>query len=220
MGRSHITSAGKFFMLSFLLVLFMTVNQRVVRADTVEFHGTTMGAFNSPPFSLHPTLFGLTHDSPSFPNLIATLDSGVPSLTLAGSSVNLGTFTLTGDPATYTGNTFFLQLNLGFLTPSFPLSIETTPIPSFTAALIGSVQNASDGSLLIDFDNTPAIFSVLMDGKLVGTFSIVVNDITIKPGETVNVVGTASQVPEPATLVMLATGLVGIGNAMRKRRKR
>ena len=216
---SLFTSAGKYFVVTLTLVFITGLHQGVARADTVEFHGTTLGAFNSPPFSSNPTLFGLTHNSPNFPNLVATLDSGIPNLTLAGSNVNLGSFTLTGDVATYTGNTFFLQLNLGFLTPPFVVSIDTTPIPSFTAALTGSVQSAVDGSVLIDFDNTPTIFSVLMDGNLIGTFSITVADITIRPGETVNVVGTASQVPEPATLVLLTAGLIGMGTAMRKRRK-
>ena len=214
-----VIAARKYFVFGFVLVLFTALNQGVARADTVEFHGSTLGAFNSPPFSSNPTLFGLSHNSPSFPNLIATLDSSIPNLTLAGPSVNLGSFTLTGAPANYSGNTFALQLTLSFLAPPFPVTVTSPTQPSFSAALSGSVQNAADGSVLIDFDNTPAIFSVFMDGNLIGTFSITVADVTIKPGETVNLVGTASEVPEPATIVMLGAGLAGMGTAIRKRRK-
>jgi hypothetical protein len=83
--------------------------------------------------------------------------------------------------------------------------------------LTGTVQSLADGSLTIDFDNAPSVFSVFLDGVQIGTFIITVGDIIIQPGQTVNVVGTA--VPEPTTLLMLSTGLAAIGNVVRKRRK-
>jgi hypothetical protein len=83
--------------------------------------------------------------------------------------------------------------------------------------LTGTVQSLADGSLIIDFNNAPSVFSVFLDGVQIGTFIITVEDIIIQPGQTVNVVGTA--VPEPATLLMLSTGLAAIGSVVRKRWK-
>lgn len=214
--RNAFAAAAKALVIGSALVIFMTLSQGVARADTVTITGITLGSFSGG-FSSNPTLLGLTFNGTSFPNPIGTVDTNTASFSLAGPNINLGSFTLTGDPATYTGNTFALQLTFTFPTPPELLLIEGASQPSFTSSLTGTVQSMADGSLLIDFDNGPSVFTVLLDGIQIGTFSITLNDIIIQPGQTVNVVGNA--VPEPATLLMLSTGLAAIGTAVRKRRK-
>ena len=90
-----------------------------------------------------------------------------------------------------------------------------------TFLLTGVIQN-STGSLTVDFNNTPSVFTVFVDGNAIGTFSVIVDDLVIQPGQPANIVGTISQtseVPEPATLLMLSTGLAGVVAAVRKRWK-
>ena len=214
--RNAFKAGAKSLLVGSALVLFMALSHGVARADTVTITGITLGSFSGG-FSSNPTLLGLTFNGTSFPNPIGTVDTDTASFALAGSNINLGSFTLTGDPATYTGNTFALQLSFTFPSPPVPLEITGASQPSFTSTLTGTVQSLADGSLFIDFDSTPSVFTVLLDGVQIGTFSISVNDITIQPGQTLDVVGTA--VPEPATLLMLSTGLAAIGTAYRKRRQ-
>ena len=62
-------------------------------------------------------------------------------------------------------------------------------------------------------------FTVEVDGEQIASFSLTINDIRIEPGQTVAVVGTLEDVPEPTTLLMLGTGLAGLGAAAWNRRK-
>ena len=214
--RNAFKAGAKSLLMASTLVMVMALSQGVAQADTVTITGITLGSFSGG-FSSNPTLLGLTFNGTSFPNPIGTVDTNTASFSLAGPNINLGSFTLTGAPATYTGNTFALQLTFTFPSPPTPLLIVGASQPSFTSSLTGTVQSLADGSLIIDFDNAPSVFSVLLDGVQIGTFSITVNDLVIQPGQTVNIVGNA--VPEPATLLMLSTGLAAIGTAFRKRRK-
>ena len=214
--RNAFKAGAKSLLIGSALVIFIALSHGVARADTVTITGITLGSFSGG-FSSNPTLLGLTFNGTSFPNPIGTVDTNTASFSLAGPNINLGSFTLTGAPATYTGNTFALQLTFTFPSPPTPLLIVGASQPSFTSSLTGTVQSLADGSLIIDFDNAPSVFSVLLDGVQIGTFSITVNDLVIQPGQTVNIVGNA--VPEPATLLMLSTGLAAIGTAFRKRRK-
>ncbi len=222
--RSLITAGAKSLAFAFAFVVFMTLSHRVARAETVVIHGLTVGSFNNSIFfSPSNTLFGLTFNGTSFPNPIALADTSAPSFTLFDSAeLNLGTFTLSGDPATYTGNTFALQLTFSFTTPSALLDIVGGSQPSFTSSLIGTVQSLADGSLTIDFNDAPSVFTVSLDGNVISTFSLIINDVIIQPGGTATILSTVSQtsnIPEPMTLLMLGAGLAGVGAAVRKRRK-
>jgi len=218
--KSVFTAGAKSLVFGFAIVVFFTLNQQVARADTV-IHGLSVGAFNGSIFGSNNTsLFGLTFTGTSFPNPVAVADTSVPSFSLLASSYTLGSFTLTGAPATYTGNTFTLQLTFSYSNAP-NLDIIGGSQPSFPSSLIGTVQSSADGSVTIDFNNAPSVFTVTVDGIVVSTFRLVVDDITLQPGQTVNIEATVvpSEVPEPATLLMLSAGLAGLGTAVRKRRK-
>ena len=222
--KSLFTAGAKSLVLAFAFVVFLTLTQSVAQAETLLIHGLTVGSFNGSIFmSPTNTLNGLTFNGTSFPNPIAVADTDVPSFSLLLSEMNLGSFTLTNDPATYTGNTFALQLTFSFSSsgPLPPLNIVGGSQPSFTANLIGTITSTPDGFVHIDFNNAPSVFTVTFDGIVINTFSLIINDVFIPPGETRSILSTvqASEIPEPATLLMLSAGLAGVGAAIRKRPK-
>ena len=211
--RSVFTAGAKCFVLSFAMLIFMTMNQGVARAETVTFQGTTDGAFNSSGFSSNPTLFGLTFNGTNFP--IGTVDTSASSLSLLAPTINLGSFTLTGNFPNLPLNTFTLRLVI-----TFPPSVVGRTQPS-AIALDAQLQTSTDGSVTVNFlFNGPIPFTVEVNGEQIASFALTINDIHIEPNQTVALVGTVAPVPEPTTLLMLGTGLAGVGAAVWKRRIR
>jgi hypothetical protein len=179
---------------------------QIAKADPVTVSGTSSGTVTGTAASF------LTFTGNNF---TATTAGGVGSFS---GTDRIGTFVLSSAIGETPVNGNF-TLNLTFTAPS---GINGGQAATYTATVSGTISTPNVGGVSIMFDNPVQTFT-FSNASGAGSFSITLPNIFVQSGETANLTaglnGNQTAVPEPATMLLLGTGLAGVAARIRKRRK-
>jgi len=201
------------------VVVASAIGSRGLHAQDVTFSGTTEACFYTGATACTPTA-GPASDLLSLiftPGTFSDPSSDGMAF-IGGADDNWGTVSTNGVATDYDalGEKFVLAITF-----ELPTLIDGQNPATFSTTVTGSVDEG-DGGIGIAFDNSSAQTFYFSGPDTPGYFSVYVNPINLTgEGQNQAISGmiNVTATPEPATLGLFATGLVGLVPLARRRKK-
>lgn len=184
---------------------------------------TVVGISGRPSYSITGLNFSVTAsggDTGNTPNCSPCL-SGTPvslSSFLVGTSLGLGSVTIDGTTFNNVGFLGEFSLGASVVLPPGTTNITVTAPFSF----IGNIRGCEGNALIC---TTPVFSTVELVGQGIATANFIfsgihTNGATLYSFSSVTYQFQSSEIPEPLSIVLLASGLIGLGAKLKLRRNR